>query len=111
MPGLELVLRLIAGFVIVVSSTLILNKAGDYFYHKGIAKPFYVRGYRIHHRNFLLALVPGTYVALATLIYLHYVRVLWGSFWPSAEFTLVLAGTCLAIDLAWDGLSARQEQV
>lgn len=104
-------LRLIAGFVIVVSSTLILNKAGDYFYHKGIAKPFYLRGYRLHHRNFLLALVPATYLALASLIYLHYVRVIWGSFWPSAEFTLLLAGACLAIDLAWDGLSSKEKRM
>jgi hypothetical protein len=78
-----------------LSSTAILNKAGDYLYHKGIAKPFYMLGYRLHHRNFLLALVPASYATIGTLIYLHYFRVLWYAFWPSVEITMFLAGMCL----------------
>ena len=102
--GLQL--RLVVGFVIVVTSTVVLNKVGDLLYHKGIAKPFYLLGYRLHHRNFLLTLVPATYIAVATLIYLHYVRVLWYSFWPSVEITLFLAGICLTIDFALDAVSS-----
>src|SRR5580698_5368862 len=94
-PGLQM--RLVAGFMIVLASTVTLNKVGDLLYHKGIAKPFYLLGHRLHHRNFLLALVPATYVTVATLIYFHYVRVLWYSFWPSLEITLFLAGICLTI--------------
>ena len=99
-------MRLVAGFIIVVSSTLVLDKVGDFLYHKGIAKPFYLMGHRLHHRNFLLALVPATYVAVASLLYLHYMRVMWYSFWTSVEITLFLAGACLTIDLALDAISS-----
>ncbi|MDA4115869.1 MAG: hypothetical protein OK442_04880 [Thaumarchaeota archaeon] len=102
----ELQLRLVAGFIVVVSSTALLNKAGDLLYHKGIAKPFYLFGHRLHHKNFLLALVPGVYVVVATMVYLHYMRILWYSFWPSVEITLFLVGACLTIDLTLDALSS-----
>ena len=98
-------MRLLAGFIIIVSSTVVLNKVGDFLYHKGIAKPFYLFGHRLHHRNFLLALVPATYLAVATLIYMHYARVLWYSFWPSVEITLLLAGICLMVDFTLDAVS------
>lgn len=110
MTGQELELRLAAGFIVVILSTVLLNKAGDLLYRRGIAKPFYLLGYRLHHRNFLLALVPAAYVAVAALIYLHYIRVLWYSFWPSAEITLFLAGACLVIDLVFDALSSQEKR-
>jgi hypothetical protein len=103
---MEFQLRLAAGFIIVVSATAILNKVGDLLYHKGIAKPFYLMGYRLHHRNFLLALVPATYLAVASLLYLHYMRIMWYSFWSSVEITLVLAAACLTIDLTLDAISS-----
>jgi len=104
--GQELQFRLIAGFIVVVSATLLLDKVGDYLYHRGIAKPFYLLGYRLHHRGFLLALVPAAYVAVGTMIYLHFFRVLWSSFWPSVEFTLLLTVVCLTIDFTFDAFSS-----
>ncbi len=106
----ELELRLVAGFIVVVSSTALLNKAGDVLYRKGIAKPFYLFGHRLHHRNFLLALVPTVYVMVATLLYLHYMRILWYSFWPSVEVTLFLLGICLTIDLTLDAFSTAEKR-
>jgi hypothetical protein len=103
-------LRLVAGFIVVLSSTLLLDEAGDFLYHKGIAKPFYLLGHRLHHANFLLAIVPASYVMVATLIYLHYVRVLWSSFWPSVEITLFLAGACLTLDFVLDALSSKEKR-
>ena len=103
----ELELRLIAGFVIVVTSILLLDKLGNWLYGKGIAKPFYLWGHRLHHRTFLLSLVPTSYVVVATMINLHYLRVLWNSFWPNAEVALALIGICLAFDLAVDSLSGH----
>jgi hypothetical protein len=108
LTGPEFELQLAAGFIVVLSLTAILNKAGDFLYRKGIAKPFYVLGHRLHHRNVLLVLVPASYVVMATLVSLHYVRVLWSTLWPSAEVTFVLAGICLAIDLTLDALSNKE---
>jgi len=100
----------VAGFIVVVCSTAFLNKVGDLLYHKGIAKPFYLLGHRLHHRNFLLALVPAVYVMVAAMLYLHYMRILWYSFWPSVEITLFLVGICLTIDLTLDALSSVEKR-
>lgn len=110
MTGQTLEFGLVAGFIVVLSSTLTLNKAGDYLYRRGIAKPFYLLGHRLHHRNFLVALVPACYAVVATLVYLHYFRVLWYSFWPSVEITLLLAGACLTIDLTFDAFSSADKR-
>ena len=110
LTGQELELRLLAGFVVVLSLTLFLDKVGDFLYHKGVVKPFYLLGHRLHHRSFLLSIVPATYVSVATLIYLHYIRVLWSSFWPSVEFTLFLAGVCLMLDFTLDALSSAEKR-
>ena len=105
----ELLLRLLAGFVVVLSSTVLVNKLGDLLYGKGIAKPFYLKGYRLHHRN-LLPLVPASYVAVAALVYLHYVRVLWLSFWPSVEVSFGLVALCLVIDFSFDAISNPEKR-
>jgi len=106
----ELELRLIEGFVVVLTSTLVLDKVGDFLYHRGVVKPFYLLGRRLHHRSFLLSIVPASYVLVATFIYLHYVRVLWSSFWPSVEVTLFLASICLTLDFALDALSTVEKR-
>lgn len=106
----QLELRLVAGFIVVLTSTALLNKAGDLLYHKGIAKPFYLLGYRLHHRNFLLALVPAVYVVVATMLYLHYMRIIWYSFWSSVEITIFLVGVCLTIDLTLDAFSTVEKR-
>ena len=106
-----LALGLFTGFAVVFSLTAFVNKAGDYLYHKGIAKPFYVRGYRLHHKNFLLVLIPGAYVVLATLIYLHFFEVLWGNLWPGIEVTVLLAAFCLTIDFSLDALIKAEKRM
>jgi hypothetical protein len=104
----RLQIGLLAGFAVVLTSTLVLDKAGDFFYHKGIAKPFYLFGHRLHHRSVLLSIVPATYLAVASLLYLHYARVLWYSFWSSLEITLFLAAACLTIDMTLDAFSSAE---
>lgn len=101
---------LVSGFFLVFSSTLIVDKLGDYMYHKGIAKPFYLLGYRLHHRKVVVALVPAAYAAVATLVYLHYFRVVWSDFWPSVEVTLFLAAACLTLDFTLDAVSTREKR-
>lgn len=103
-----LALNLTLGFVAVAFSTVGLDKLGDYLYHRGIAKPFYIRGYRLHHKKFVLAMIPSGYVVAATLVYLHFVRVLWSTFWPSAEITVALTVVCLMFDMSWDAFSSQK---
>ena len=103
-------MRLLAGFLVVLSSTLAVDKLGDILYHRGIAKPFYLLGHRLHHGSFLLTVVPASYIVVAIMVYLHYFRVLWSSFWVSAELTLLLAGICLMIDFGLDALSSSEKR-
>jgi len=44
------------------------------------------------------------------MIYLHYMRILWYSFWPSVEITLFLVGICMTIDLTLDALSSVEKR-
>ena len=110
MTSLDLEVRLVEGFFVVIAAALVLDMAGDYLYHRGIAKPFYLLGYRLHHRSMLLALVPSIYAAVAALIYLHYMRILWSAFWPSVEITLFLVAGCLTLDFTLDALSTREKR-
>jgi len=98
------------GFSVLLVMTYVLDKAGNILYRRRIAKPFYVLGYRLHHRRMLLGFVPACYLALVALFEMHYLRLLWGSFWPGVEAVLLLSAVCLAFDLAWDGLSSREKQ-
>ncbi len=110
MASAELDLRLIAGFLVVVSAMVLLDLLGTYLYQRGIAKPFYLLGHRLHHRQFLLAFVPAAYAAVGALIAFNYFRVLWSSFWPSVEITLLLACGCLVIDFTLDALSREPKR-
>lgn len=101
---LTLDVRLVEGFVAVVLSSALINKAGDIFYRKGIAKPFYVLGHRLHHKTVLKTVIPASYVAVASLIYVHYLRIVWSTLWLSVELTIAISVACLAFDMALDAL-------
>lgn len=103
--------RLVAGFVVIVFSAALLDKLGNVLYRRGIAKPFFVLGYRLHHRNVLRTVVPGAYVTIVALIYMHYLRIVWYSFWPSVEVTLLLSGLCFGFDMALDALSGKMRRM
>lgn len=111
LTSLSVDVGLLAGFAVVMSVIVILNKAGDVLYRKGIAKPFYVLGHRLHHKRILTSIVPASYGAVALLVYLHYMRILWYSFWTGTEVAVLLSGVCLTIDMAFDALSSREKRM
>jgi hypothetical protein len=57
-----------------------------------------------------MSIVPASYLVVAGLLYVHYMRVLWSSFWPSVEITLFLAGVCLMLDFTLDALSTMEKR-
>jgi len=105
MANAELDLRLGEGFIVVLTTMVILDLIGTFLYERGIAKPFYLLGHRLHHKHFLLTFIPGAYLAVGAMIDLNYFRVLWSSFWPSVEITFLLGCACLIIDFTLDALS------
>jgi hypothetical protein len=100
---------LAAGFVVLLILTLILNEAGNVLYRKRIVKPFYLLGYRLHHRSILLAVMP-VYVGVVALLELHYVRLLWYSLWPGIEIALALSVACMAVDAGLDTVSKEKSR-
>jgi hypothetical protein len=96
--------RLVEGFAAVLVAAVLVDKLGDMLYRKGIARPFYVFGRRLHHKKVVLTAVPALYAVVALLIYAHYVRILWYAFWVTTDVTVFLAGACLAFDMVLDAI-------
>ena len=93
---------LVVGFVMTLAIASLLNEFGDVMFRKGVARPFFFGKYRLHHRRFLYVYLPIGYALLSTLILLGYVQIVWGDFWTGIGTTLVIAASCLLLDLAVD---------
>ena len=85
----------------------LFDKVGNVMFRKGLAKPFYVRGRRIHHRDVLYFAFPAVYTVIVSLILLGFVHVIWNTFWTGIETTFFIAVGCFLLDLALDGMSLR----
>jgi hypothetical protein len=94
------------GFVAMVVLASALNQFGDAMFRRGVAKPFFVGRRRLHHKSFLFGFLPAAYLVLSTLILTGVVKIVWSLFWTGLASTLVIAVSCLLVDLAFD--SARQ---
>jgi hypothetical protein len=56
----------------------------------------------LHHRHFLLIILPLIYSGIAALIMAGYVQVVGSLLWNGLGCTLITAAACLAADLALD---------
>lgn len=101
--------RFYLGAAIGLAAVLILaslvNELGDVMFRRGFAKPFYVKGHRIHHRDVLFILFPAAYTMIVSLILLGFIHVIWGTFWTGIETTLLITAGCFVLDFALDGVS------
>jgi hypothetical protein len=90
------------GFLVLFLVAALLDKLGDALFRRGIAKPFYIRGHRVHHRDVLLIALPLTYALIAALVLLGDVRLVSGTLWTGLGNMLIIAAACLGFDLALD---------
>ena len=107
-PGFSLGVGI--GFAAVLTLASLVNELGDVMFKKGFAKPFFIRGKRIHHRDFLFVAFPAAYAAIVSLIMLGFIHIIWGTFWIGIETTLLIAAGCLVLDLTLDGLSRAMRE-
>lgn len=95
----------IAGVVISLSAilftTVLVDKLGTAMFKRGFAKPFYIKGRRIHHKCIYL-IVPVGYFLFLGLLLLGYIQILWGAFYYNLAYTLVILGVTMAIDFLGD---------
>lgn len=92
---------MIIGLGVVIITTFFADKLGNYLFHKGYAKPFYIKGHRIHH-VWIYLLVPGFYIFFSILILLGYVEMIWNDMYLRVVSVFLVAGICLAIDFIGD---------
>jgi hypothetical protein len=90
------------GFAATLALAAILNRFGDAMFRRGVARPFFVGRYRLHHRRFLFVFLPIGYLILSVLILAGYIEIIWSDFWTGIVSTLLIAASCLLLDLGID---------
>jgi hypothetical protein len=85
----------------ILLSTVIVDKLGTAMFKRGFAKPFYIRGRRVHHRCIYL-IVPGLYGIFLALYLLGYVQILWGSLYYNLAYTIGILALTMSVDFLGD---------
>ena len=93
---------MLIGFVATLALAAILNRFGDVMFRRGVARPFFVGRYRLHHRRFLFVFLPIGYAILSLLILAGHIEIIWSDFWTGILSTLVIAASCVLLDLGLD---------
>jgi hypothetical protein len=93
---------MLIGFVATLAIAAVLNRFGDLMFKLGVARPFFVGRYRLHHRRFLFVFLPIGYAILSSLILAGYIQIVWSDFWTGIMSTLLIAASCLLLDLGLD---------
>jgi hypothetical protein len=100
-------MELALGFSVIITLSQIADALADSMFGRGWARPFYVKGIRVHHRRVLYVGIPALYVIFAALVVQGYVQLVSASFWQGVGTTLAITSACVILDLLWDGLSER----
>ncbi len=85
----------------VLLATVFVDKLGTAMFKRGFAKPFYIKGRRVHHRCIYM-IVPGLYAFFLSLYLLGYVRILWGSLYYNVTYTVIILAVTMSIDFLGD---------
>lgn len=94
---------MVAGFVAVILITILIDQLGTYLFARGYAKPFFIRGHRIHH-VWIYLIIPAGYLSFATLLLMGYVLPIWSGLYMRLLSVLLVAGACMLIDFVGDRL-------
>ncbi len=89
------------GLAVVVISTYIADRLGTAMFSRGFAKPFYIKGHRIHH-SCIYFIVPTAYSILVALYFMGYIQPVWSTFWGQIYDAILLAAITLTIDFLGD---------
>lgn len=101
-PLLNVYFGLTVGFFATVAIASALNQFGDAMYKRGVARPFFVGRYRLHHRSFLFKALPVGYLIVAAMVMTGYVEIVWSLLWTGLAGTILVAIDCLMVDLTID---------
>lgn len=82
-------------------ATFIVDKLGTAMFKRGFAKPFYLKGHRVHHSCIYL-IVPMGFGVFLGLYLLGYVQILWGSLYSNIAYVLLILAITMAVDFLGD---------
>jgi hypothetical protein len=92
---------IVVGFVLVLLITTFVDKLGTFLFHRGYAKPFYVKGHRIHH-VWIYAIIPSAYLIFTLLLLFGYVLPIWDDMYLRLASIIPIAAACMCIDFIGD---------
>jgi hypothetical protein len=70
-------------------------------FKRGFAKPFYIKGHRIHH-SCIYYILPTAYAMIIGLFFLGYIQLQWDSLWIRLADVATLTAAALAVDFIGD---------
>jgi hypothetical protein len=94
-------LEVLTGLAILMFSTFVVDRLGTAMFKRGFAKPFYIKGHRIHH-SCIYFIVPSLYGLFMGLYVLGYVQPIWDLLWFKIAYMGVLVAATLAVDFIGD---------
>jgi hypothetical protein len=94
-------IEMLVGFVLLLGVTVIVDKLGTAMFHRGFAKPFYIKGHRIHH-SVIYSIIPIAYGIFSILYFFGYVRLTWSIAGDQLAILALLIAFCIAIDAIGD---------
>lgn len=92
---------LLLGLTCLLGIAFAVDKLGTAMYRRGFAKPFYLKGHRIHH-SCIYYIVPLCYGAICALYFLGYIHFIRNDFLLHVGYSALVCGGCIAVDLIGD---------
>lgn len=81
--------------------TVAVDRLGTAMFKRGFAKPFYIRGRRIHHKC-IYYIVPLLYFLFLGLLLLGYMQIVWSAFYANLVYTFLILMVTMTIDFLGD---------
>jgi hypothetical protein len=92
---------LLLGLTFLLSVAFLVDRLGTAMYRRGFAKPFYIKGRRIHH-SIIYPILTISYGALSLLYLLGYLHVIGNDFWLKILFSAFICAGCMGVDIIGD---------
>jgi len=89
------------GLAALIILLFLVDNLGTAMFHRGFAKPFYIRGRRIHH-SVIYIVIPIAYGVLVSMYLLGYLLVPWNGFWFRLSAVGALTACTVVIDFLGD---------
>lgn len=85
----------------ILFTTIVVDKLGTAMFKRGFAKPFYIKGHRVHHSCIYL-IVPLLYSIFLGLYVFGYIQIVWGTLYYNLAWTILLLAATMSVDFLGD---------